>query len=467
MAEGSPKNQVILAQMRQPRQTCYKVTRPRIIGRMKHTLHQEQLSCGVRVLLVDVPYASTFSFSTVVRAGFKYADPKAFELPHLLEHLAFDGTKQHPTPAEFAFVLEGEGTDSNASTSADLIRYYYNGGRTDLENIMDLACGQLVDSIFEESAIVSEKGVVDSELSRLLENDSHMCSMVGVQYLEPLFGLSYPERIAQFDGITRQAIVDYYRSTHVGNNTCIILAGDFGRGKDVARLVAQLEQRLGTMPKGKQHRHIKNDLPKGFKSQVLVTNSLKKSEGYFELDFINTDYTEDLGQRVAMRVFNTILGGGSASRLFLSTRLKGLSYGPQVTSRFDRNLSTAGFYDRAKPAKLLPLFTECMEQTFAIVRGDYTDAELERARGYMRGDLQSGFERPADLASWYGSNFVWGKELKSPDDALAELAAVTRQDIAAMGDKFYKSGNWLLSVRAPEGSVDAAAYRAVIEAASK
>jgi hypothetical protein len=62
---------------------------------------------------------------------------------------------------------------------------------------------------------------------------------------------------------------------------------------------------------------------------------------------------------------------------------------------------------------------------------------------------------------------VWGKELKSPDDALAELAAVTRQDIAAMGDKFYKSGNWLLSVRAPEGSVDAAAYRAVIEAASK
>lgn len=463
MVEDSPKNQVILAQLQQLYQTCYKVAYLRIIGRMKHTLHQEVLSCGVRVLLVDVPYASTFSFSTVVRAGFKYADPNAFELPHLLEHLAFDGTKQHPTPAEFAFVLEGEGTDSNASTSADLIRYYYNGGRTDLDNIIDLACGQLVDSIFDETAIVSEKGVVDSELSRLLENDSHMCSMVGVGYLEPLFGLSYPERIAQFDGITRQAIVDYYRATHVGNNTCIILAGDFSRGKDVATLLAQLEQRLSDMPKGKQRRHIKNDLPLGFKSQVLVTNSLKKSEGYFELDFINTNYTEDLDQRVAMRVFNTILGGGSASRLFLSTRTKGLSYGPQVTSRFDRNLSTAGFYDRAKPAKLLPLFTECVGQTFAVVRGEYTEAELGRARGYLRGDLQSGFERPADLASWYGSNFVWGKELKSPEDALAALQAVTREDISAMAEKFYRSGNWLLSLRAPEGSADEAAYRAVIE----
>lgn len=434
---------------------------------MKHSLHEVKLTSGVRVLFIDVPYASTFSYSTVVRAGFKYADQKAFELPHLLEHLAFDGTKQYPTPAEFAFVLEGEGTDCNASTSPDLIRYYYTGGRTDLENIIDLACGQLTDSVFDQAAIESEKGVVDSELSRLLENDGHMCSMVGVQYLEPLFGLSYPERIAQFDGITREAIVDYYRATHVGNNTCIVLAADLARGKDIPRLTAQLEQRLGAMPKGEQRQHIKNGLPVGFRSQVLVTNSLKKSEGYFELDFINTDYTEDLGERVAMRIFNTILGGGSASRLFLTTRQKGLSYGPQVSNRFDRNLSTAGFYDRAKPSKLLPLFTECMDQTFAIVHGDYTEAELERARGYLRGDLQSGFERPADLASWYGSNFVWGKKLRTPEDALVELQAVTREGIAVMAKKFYGSGNWLLSVRAPEGTVDAGAYRAVIESATK
>lgn len=433
------------------------------MGQMKHSLHQEQLSSGVRVLFIDVPNSSTFSFNTVVRAGFKYADPKAFELPHLLEHLAFDGTTQHPTPADFAFALEGEGTDSNAYTSPDIIRYYYNGGRTDLNNIIALACAQLVDSTFDEAAIQSEKGVVESELSRLLENDGHMCWFTGMQHLEPELGLTYDKRIGQLESINREAIVDYYRASHVGNNTCVVLAGDFSRGKDIPGLMSLLNECLAHLPKGKERARRSIKLPVKFASKILLTNSLKRSEGYFELDFINTNYTDDIHDRAAMGLLSNILGGGSASRLFLSTRLKGLSYGPSSSYHFSTDFSEANLSDRAVPKKLLPLFKECVEQTFAVVRGDYTDAELERARGYDRGGYQTGFERPSDLAGWYANNFVWRKPLYTPDDFVRELNSVNRSEIMAMAKRFYGSDNWVLSLRAPEGSVDQAEYHKVLD----
>ena len=168
-----------------------------------------------------------------------------------------------------------------------------------------------------------------------------------------------------------------------------------------------------------------------------------------------------------MRLFSCILGGGSASRLFLSTRQKGLSYGPHAGYHFDRDFNEASLSDRAVPKKLLPLFTECVEQTFAIVNGDYTDAELERARGYERGGFQTGFERPADLAGWYAGNFVWRRPMNSPEAFISQLGKVTRKDIAAVAKTFFAPGSWVLSLRAPEGSVDEAAYRAVIDEAIK
>lgn len=438
-----------------------------IIGRMKHSLHEVTLSSGVRVLFIDVPNSNTFSFNTMVRAGFKYADPMAFELPHLLEHLAFDGTKGHPTPADFAFALEGDGTDSNAYTAPDVIRYYYNGGRTDLENIINLACEQLVDSVFEESAIKSEKGVVESELSRLLENDGHMCWFMGMQHLQPTLGLPYADRIAQLEGIDRDKIVEYYRATHVGSNTCIVLAGDFRKGKDIEGLTGLLSTKLKDLPKGKERARKDLVLPSGFAQKTILTPSLKKTEGHFALDFINSDYTEDVAVRAAMRLFSTILGGGSASRLYLSTRLKGLSYGPYAGYHFDEDFSEANLSDRAVPSKLLPLFKECVEQAFAIVNGDYSDAELERARGYERGGFQTGFERPSDLAGWYANNFVWRRGMHSPDDLIRHFGKVTREDIAAVAKTFFQPGSWVLSLRAPEGSVSADDFRAVIESVAK
>lgn len=430
---------------------------------MKHTLHTQTLNCGVRVLFIDVPNSNTFSFNTLVRAGFKYASPKAFELPHLLEHLAFDGTKDHPKPADFAFALEGEGTYSNAYTAPDIIKYYYNGGRTDLENVIDLACGQLVDSVFAEEAITSEKGVVESELSRLLENDGHMCWFASMQHLQPALGLPYEDRIAQLGQMNRDQIVDFYRTTHVGNNTWIVLAGDFKQGKQIGQLAERLEQNLRHLPKGKERARKQLKLPKDYGAKIITTNSVKKTEGHFELCFESEEYTEDIHKRAAMRLFNTILGGGTASRLFLTTRSKGLSYGPHASYQFDQDFSEASVSDRAVPKKLLPLFRECVEQTFAIVRGDYSDAELERARGYERGGFQTGFERPSDLASWYSGDFVWQRKLKSPDDFIAELKTVSREDIRAIATTFFRPQSWVLSVRAPEGTVNAAEYRKVLE----
>ena len=57
---------------------------------MKHSVEEITLKSGARGLFIDIPGASVMSTRVQFRAGMLYAKNKdVYEIPHLVEHLAF------------------------------------------------------------------------------------------------------------------------------------------------------------------------------------------------------------------------------------------------------------------------------------------------------------------------------------------------------------------------------------------
>ncbi len=407
---------------------------------MKHSLHHAKLSGGSELLLIDVPNSPALYFSSIVRAGLRYGEPKRSELPHLLEHLAFEGNKDYPDGQDFAFEVEKLGAYSNAETSETAIRYWFESSISSLDNVISLACSQLKEPTFAPKAIRQEKEVVTQELLRYKEDDGERAWLANMRQF---FADGYPsirQSIESLDAIRRKDLVDFYNATHTTGNTKFLLAGAFNG--NAQHTVRQLEQNLADYRAGKELDWVARPLtPKLERSSSLTTKL--SAQAHFRLTFHLPESHYEL--LPALRIFNTIFNVGSFSRYHHLARRRGLSYHPY--SGFGTNPDYTEFFmaDQTEPSKALPLFELGVRELSKIMQGEFSAREFERARGYVTGDFESSFQKPSNFAGWYGHDFSAGRKLTDPTEYKARLEAVQPADLEQLAILFT-SGRWVLSL---------------------
>src|SRR5678810_860407 len=80
-----------------------------------------QLENGVRLLLVPDPTQPKVTVNMTVLVGSRHEGYGETGMAHLLEHLVFKGTPQHPNVPK---ALQDHGAQFNGSTSADRVNYF-------------------------------------------------------------------------------------------------------------------------------------------------------------------------------------------------------------------------------------------------------------------------------------------------------------------------------------------------------
>ncbi len=84
-------------------------------------------------------------------------------LSHLLEHMAFKGTRRRSARA-IAEEIEAAGGDLNAATSTEHTAYYAHVLAEDAPLAIDILADILTDSIFDIDELEREKGVILQEI---------------------------------------------------------------------------------------------------------------------------------------------------------------------------------------------------------------------------------------------------------------------------------------------------------------
>jgi predicted Zn-dependent peptidase len=155
-------------------------------------------------------------------------------------------------------------------------------------------------------------------------------------------------------------------------------------------------------------------------------------------------------RRFAMRLLNSILGENMSSRLFQIVREKhGLAYAVQSSYQlFDETgaFTISAGLDRARAPKALDLIS----RELARIRTQPVNrAELGRAREYLQGQFRLGLEGTSSQMQWIGETLTHYGHFVSPDEALANLMAVTADDLQDVASELFAPKNMTLSLVVP------------------
>ena len=160
--------------------------------------------------------------------------------------------------------------------------------------------------------------------------------------------------------------------------------------------------------------------------------------------------------RFALAVLDQVLGGGMSSRLFQEVReRRGLAYSVfSYRSAFDETGAFAVYAATAPEHVDEVLDVVNAELDRLVAEGGVSDRELAGAKGHLTGSLALSLESSASRMHRIGHAELSLGEVPSLDEVVAEVEAVTADDVGRVIERVLASGQRTLAVVGPVNAKD-------------
>lgn len=405
---------------------------------MQHQLHQQELSSGAKILFVDIPGTETFYAHVYLRSGFRYASAEKHELPHLLEHLAFDANVKHSSSEGFGEALESLGIYNNAFTNQTHNWYVLNGALEHSDKILDFLLLQATGPLFLEEDITHQKQTIENEISRYLDDPGRLAWLSLNQLTMPEAFPSFESRIAGTKIITREDILAYYQKHYVTANMRFVIIGDIGERK--TDIIAQIENGLSWVSVWEGQKITPHSFSREKHISVRQFDNIWQAhfDSMFEIPGYDRSYV------VPFMFIETMLNIGAASRLHKARKL---GYAYSVGSGYGANMDSTGFSIEAKslPENSLKLFELSLQELLDLASGNFSDAELDRARWYLCGRFPFGRQTAIATGDWYAFSFLHDLPFITPEERLVQIKNCTREEILRAAGMIFQKENFFMS----------------------
>src|SRR5579864_8684189 len=205
-----------------------------------------QLANGARVLLFPEASRPTVTVNMTVLVGSRHEGYGESGMAHLLEHMVFKGTPQHP---EVPKALRDHGASFNGTTNNDRTNYFETMPATDenLEFGIALESDRLVNSFVKREDLLSEMTVVRNEFERGENNPGSILNqrIYAAAYEWHNYGKSTIGNRSDIERVPIENLQAFYKKFYQPNNVVLIVAGKF----EEARALALVEKHLGSIPR--------------------------------------------------------------------------------------------------------------------------------------------------------------------------------------------------------------------------
>jgi len=101
------------------------------------TVEVTRLASGLSVVTDRMPHLESATLGVWIGSGSRDEQPNEHGISHLLEHMAFKGTKRR-TARQIAEEIEAVGGDLNAATSVESTAYYARVLKADVPLALDV-----------------------------------------------------------------------------------------------------------------------------------------------------------------------------------------------------------------------------------------------------------------------------------------------------------------------------------------
>src|SRR6187397_3171510 len=122
-----------------------------------------RLPSGLTIVTDAMAHLETASLGVWVGSGSRDEQPEEHGISHLLEHMAFKGTKRR-SARQIAEEIEQVGGDLNAATSSETTAYFASVLRTDMPLAFDVLSDILANPTFDPAELKREQNVIVQEI---------------------------------------------------------------------------------------------------------------------------------------------------------------------------------------------------------------------------------------------------------------------------------------------------------------
>src|SRR5215469_2115975 len=392
------------------------------------TIRKSVLPGGLRVVTEYLPAIRSVALGIWVGVGSRDEDLQHAGATHYLEHLLFKGTKRR-TALDISASMDAVGGELNAFTAKDYTCYYARVLDADLPLAIDVLSDMVTGSLIEAREVEAERGVILEEIAM---NEDDPSDLVHEAFSDLVFGdtpLGRPilGTVDSINSITRDRIAEHYRARYTTDQLVVAAAGNL----DHAQVVELTAAAFGATMAG----DAVPALPRlgGTTASVATGTGVRLVSRPVEqanLVLGCGGLARNDSRRFALGVLNAALGGGMSSRLFQEVREKrGLAYSVYSFSSQHADAGQWGVYAGCLPAKTEEVLAICRDEIAKLIDSGLTDEELDRGKGQLRGSIVLGLEDPSSRMTRLGKSELVYPRLEPVEEILAEIAAVTHDDV--------------------------------------
>jgi predicted Zn-dependent peptidase len=361
---------------------------------------------------------------------------------HFLEHLLFKGTPTR-SAKDIADAFDAVGGDVNAFTGKEYTCYYSRVLDADLPMALDVLSDMIINSLIEPADFDSERRVILEEIAmhedapdELVHDLFYRSMWNGHPLGRPVLGFN--ETIS---AVQRDQVAEYWRQRYSPANLVVAAAGNL----DHAELVGRVQELFALAPQGR--RTLRSD---SAPQAQLGVDVHKRPTEQAHIVFGAEGLPRNHDDRHALAVLDTVLGGGMSSRLFQEVREKrGLAYSVYSYRSLFADTGTFVVYAGTTPQNAETVIDIVRGEVDAIVRDGITEAELERARGHIKGSLVLSAEDPGSRMNRLGRQQLTTGEILSIDELIAKFDAVEMDDVTRVANRVLGSKSFRVTVVGP------------------
>lgn len=198
-------------------------------------INEYRLANGLRVLLFADPTKDNITVNITYMVGSRHEDYGETGMAHLLEHLLFKGTPNHPNvPKE----LKDHGARPNGTTWLDRTNYFETFRATD-ENLqwsLSLEADRMINSFIAKKDLDSEMTVVRNEYESGENNPSRILAerVTSTAYLWHNYGKSTIGARSDIERVPIERLQAFYHHFYQPDNAVLIVGGKIDEPKTLA-----------------------------------------------------------------------------------------------------------------------------------------------------------------------------------------------------------------------------------------
>jgi predicted Zn-dependent peptidase len=400
--------------------------------RLDDGLHRTTLPNGLVVLTEQLPGVRSAATGLYVRTASAHERREQMGISHLLEHMVFKGTERR-SAKQLALELEVRGGSLDAFTGRDYTSYQAHTLDADLPLAVEILTDLARRPLLRESDLEPERNVILEEINGVEDTPDDLVFELHAGALWPQhpYGYSILGDAGTLASLSTDDLRCLHQTGYYRGNFVVAAAGNVHHDQ----LLTVLE-REGWFEgsAAEPARPAVAAVPAAQGVDRRETRDTAQTHIVFGTD----TFPLNDPRRFVLAILTNVFGGGMSSRLFQRVREElGLAYAIFAYKHFYQSAGQLGVYIGTQPATADAAVDAIRGEYARLAREGLPADELADGKQQLKGQVMLSLESPAARMGRLAGFILHADEYRPLDRMLAEIDAVTADDVAGVAEEFF------------------------------